>query len=173
MDLTWLDVVLVALIAAGALRGFVRGLIREGMAFGGLAAGLILAAQWYRDVAAALRPFIGGGRFIEGLAYLVVVLAVLGVATLLTVVTMRAMRFLLVSWLDGLGGLLFGAAQGAVVAAVVLLLMVKYPAAGLDKAVKESGVAAALLGAVPSVLGSLPTELAAVSEFFDPTLKPR
>lgn len=171
MNLTWLDVVLAALILAGALRGFMRGLVREGMAFGGLAVGLILATQWYLEVAKVLKPFVGGGRFIEGLAYLFVVLAVLAVATLLTVIIMRVMSFFLVGWLDGLGGLLFGAAQGAVLAVVILVLMVKYPSAGLDGAVTESSLACALLDSVPVVLKSLPSELSAVSEFFDTPVK--
>lgn len=171
MNPTWLDVVLAVLIVAGALRGFMRGLIREGMAFGGLAVGLILATQWYSEVAKAFKPFVGGGRFIEGMAYLLVVLAVLAVATLLTVVIMKTMSFFLVGWLDGLGGLLFGAAQGAVLAVVILVLMVKYPSAGLDGAVKDSSLAKGLLDAMPIVLESLPRELAAVSEFFDTPVK--
>ena len=171
MNPTWLDVVLITLIVAGALRGFMRGLIREGMAFGGLAVGLILATQWYMEVVKAIKPFVGGGRFIEALAYLFVVLAVLAAATLLTVVLLRVMNFFLVGWIDGLGGLLFGAAQGAVLAVVILVLMVRYPTAGLDGAVKESLIARALLDAVPVVLEHLPSELAVVSHFFDTPIK--
>lgn len=171
MNPTWLDVVITALIVAGALRGFMRGLIREGMAFGGLAVGLVLATQWHLEVAKAFEPFVGGGRLIEGMAYVLVVLAVLAVATLMTVIIMRVMNFLLVGWLDGLGGLVFGAAQGAILAVVILVLMVKYPSAGLDEAVKDSSLANRLLDATPVVLNSLPPELAAVSEFFDTTVK--
>jgi uncharacterized membrane protein required for colicin V production len=168
---TWLDIVLAVLIVAGALRGFMRGLIREGMAFGGLAIGLLLATQWYQEVADAFKPFVGGGRFIEGMAYLLVVLAVLAVATLLTVVIINVMRFFLVGWLDGLGGLVFGAAQGAVLAVVILVLMLKYPNAGLEDAVKDSSLANSLLERVPFVLESLPPEFAAVSEFFNTSVK--
>lgn len=173
MNPTWLDIVLAVLIIAGALRGFMRGLIREGMAFGGLAIGLVLATQWYDEVADAFKPFVGGGRFIEATAYLMVVLAVLAVATLLTVVIMKAMRFFLVGWLDGLGGLVFGAAQGAVLAVVVLVLMLKYPDAGLEGAVADSSLASHLLDSVPFVLESLPPEFAAVSEFFNTSVKGR
>ncbi len=166
MSVTWLDIVLAVLIAAAAVRGYVRGLVREGMAFGGLAVGLILAAKWYAEVAEVFRPFVGGGRFLDGLAYLFVVLAILGAATLLTVVAQRLLRLLLVGWLDGLGGLVFGAAQGAIVATILLILMVRYPAAGLDKAAIDSGMGKVLLSAAPAVLDLLPPELSAVAEFF-------
>jgi len=166
LDFTWLDIVLVTLIAVGAIRGFMRGLIREGMAFGGLGVGLVLASQWYSEVAETLRPFVGGGGLLDGLSYMLVVLAVLSVATLLTVIITRVIRLLLVGWIDGVGGLLFGAAQGAVLATMLLVLMVKYPLAGLDLAVGDSGLAGVLLGAVPEVLDRLPPELASVAEFF-------
>lgn len=167
MTPTWLDVGILLLIGAGTFRGYWRGLIREGMAFGGLAVGLILATEWNSEVAELLRPFVGGGRFLNALAYLLVVLAVLGVATLLTVLIQRLMRVFLVGWLDRLGGAVFGAGQGAILAALLLILVIRFPIMGLDKAVKGSEVAIDLLETVPAVLSYLPPELASVADFFD------
>jgi len=169
---TWLDVGILLLIGAGALRGYRRGLIREGMALGGLAVGLVLATQWNAEVAGLLKPFVGGGRFLNALAYVVVVLLILGVATLLTVVIQRVMRILLVGWLDRLGGALFGAGQGAILAALLLVLVVRFPVMGLDKAVKGSEVATDLLEIVPAILSYLPPELGPVAHFFDTGLLP-
>ncbi len=168
MSPSWLDLSIVILIGAGAFRGFKRGLIREGMAFGGLAVGLILATEWNSEVAELLRPFVGGGRFLNALAYLLVVLAVLGLATLLTVLIQRLMRVFLVGWLDRLGGVAFGAGQGAILAALLLILMIRFPVLGLDKSVRGSEVAIDVLETVPAVLSYLPPELASVADFFDP-----
>lgn len=165
---SWLDLGIVLLVAAGTFRGYRRGLIREGMAFGGLAVGLVMASQWSPTVSDLLRPFIGGGRLVDAFAYVLVVLAVLSAATLLTVIVQRLMRVLLVGWLDRLGGALFGAAQGAILAALLLVLILRFPIMGLDRAVKGSDVAVRLLEAVPSVLAYLPPELASVADFFDP-----
>jgi|BarGraNGADG00212_2_1021979.scaffolds.fasta_scaffold04399_4 membrane protein required for colicin V production len=168
MSLTWLDLLIGLFIIGGAIRGFRRGLIREGMAFAGLAVGLILAAEWSPVVTEFLKPFIGGGRAADALAYLMVVLAVLGAATLLTVVTLRLARFLFVGWFDRLGGAIFGSGQGAVLAALVLILMIKFPVAGLDKAVKGSELSVQLLTLVPALVSYLPPELEAVAIFFSP-----
>jgi len=165
---SWLDLGIALLVAAGTFRGYRRGLIREGMAFGGLAVGLVMASQWSSTVSDLLRPFIGGGRLVDALAYVLVVLSVLSAATLLTVIIQRLMRVLLVGWLDRLGGALFGAAQGAVLAALLLVLILRFPIMGLDRAVKGSDVAVRLLEAVPAVLAYLPPELASVADFFDP-----
>ncbi len=167
MTPTWLDVAILLLIVVGAFRGYKRGLIREGMAFGGLAVGLILAAEWNPEVAEMLRPFIGGGRLLNALAYLLVVLGVLGLATLLTVIIQRLMRVLLVGWLDRLGGAVFGAGQGAILAALLMVLMIRFPIMGADRAVKGSEVAIDLLETVPAALSFLPPQLASVADFFD------
>lgn len=163
-----MDLLIGLFIIGGAIRGFRRGLIREGMAFGGLAVGLLLAAEWSPVVAELLKPFVGGGRGLDVLAYLLVVLAVLGAATLLTVVALRLARFLFVGWFDRLGGAIFGAGQGAVLAALVLILMIRFPVAGLDKAVKGSELSVQLLTLVPAMLSYLPPELNAVAAFFSP-----
>jgi membrane protein required for colicin V production len=168
MSLNWLDLLVGLIVISGAIRGYSRGLIREGMAFGGLAVGLILAAEWSPEVAGFLKPFVGGGRVLDVLAYLLVLLAVLGAATLLTVIALRLARVLFVGWFDRLGGAVFGAGQGAVVAALVLILMIKFPVAGLDKAVRDSDLAVQLLTLVPTLLSSLPPQLDAVASFFNP-----
>lgn len=168
MSPNWLDLAVVVLVAAGAFRGFRRGMVREGMAFGGLAVGLILASEWNSEVADLLRPFVGGGGLPHALAYLLVVLAVLGFATLLTVLTLRLMRLLLVGWLDRLGGIVFGAGQGAILAALLLILMVRFPILGLDRAVKDSLLATGLLDGLPAALAYLPPQLGAVADLFDP-----
>ena len=167
MSPTWLDVAILVVIGAGAFRGFQRGLVREGMAFGGLAIGLVLATEWNSQVEELLRPFVGGGSFVNALAYLLVVLVVLAIATLLTVLIQRLMRLFLVGWLDRLGGAAFGAGQGAIVAALLLVLMVRFPIMGLDKAVKGSETAILLLETVPAVLSYLPSEFASVEDFFN------
>ncbi|MHB0871018.1 MAG: CvpA family protein [Chloroflexota bacterium] len=172
MNPTWMDVAILLLVGAGAFRGYQRGLIREGMAFGGLAAGLILATEWNEPVAAVLEPFIGGGRLLDALSYLLVVLAILGLATLLTVLIQRLMRVFLVGWLDRLGGAVFGAGQGAIVAALLLILVIRFPIMGLEKAVRGSEVAFEILETVPAVLSFLPPELASVADFFDPGSHP-
>ncbi len=166
MSFTWLDLVVALFIAAGAFRGFKRGLVREGMAFAGLAVGLLVATRWYGAVFALLRPFIGGGRPVEVLAYLLVMLAVLVCFTLLTVLLLRLRRLLFVGWLDRLGGTLFGGGQGALLAAAGLVLLIRNPVMGLDQAVRESEVAVGLLRAVSAALVNLPPILAPVAAFF-------
>lgn len=162
-----LDLGVVVLVVGGAFRGHRRGLIREGLAFGGLAVGLLLASEWYQELAGIMAPFVGGGRLVALVAYLGMVLAVLLGATLLTVVMRRMLRWLFIGWLDSMGGVLFGAAQGALVALLVLFVLVGYPVMGSDRAVGESLLSVALLESLPSVLALLPPELGSIARVLE------
>ena len=167
VNLTWLDLVTAALIVAGAFRGFKRGLIREGMAFAGLAVGIVLAGRWQDVAANSLEPFVGGGAVLHGLAYLLIVLGALICATLVTVLLQRLARLLWVGWVDRIGGVLIGAVQGGVVATLALFLLVKYPILGIDRAVMASGIAPHLVALVAPAVSFLPPELAPVARFFE------
>ena len=166
MTFSWIDVGIALFVAFGAFRGLRRGLVREGMAFAGLAAGIVLGARWSGQVAAFLRPLIGEGPIVDALAYVLVVLAVLAAATVVTVILRRLMGLVLLGSLDRLGGLLFGAAQGALLAAVALVLLVRYPILGSDGAVRGSEIAVILLQGVTATLAQLPPELSPVVAFF-------
>ena len=164
---SWLDMAIALVVIAGAFRGYKRGLVREGMAFVGLLGGMALAARWQSDVARTLRPFVGGGALADGIAYLGIVLVTLGCATLATLIIRKLMHVLLVGWLDRVAGALFGAGQGAIVAAICLFLLVKFQLFGLDKVVKSSDIAMVVLGILPGAVALLPPDFGSVAHFFE------
>lgn len=164
---SWLDMAIALVIVGGAFRGYKRGLVREGMAFIGLIGGMVLASRWQSDVARTLQPFVGGGALAAGIAYLGIVLVTLGCATLATLIIRKLMHVLLVGWLDRVAGALFGAGQGAIVAALCLFLLVKFQLFGLDKVVKGSDMAMVVLSLLPDAVGLLPPEFGSVAHFFE------
>jgi membrane protein required for colicin V production len=166
-NLEWVVNALVAVIAlAGAFRGMRRGLIREGLAIAGVAVGVWLAGRWHEPLEQALEQLVGGGTLAETLAYLLVVLAAVVLATLLTVALDRFRRIPLLGGVDRGGGALLGAAQGAVLAALILVLMLRYPVFGLDAAVGEAALPRLVVQPLPQLLSHLPPELAGVRAFF-------
>jgi membrane protein required for colicin V production len=173
-SLEWVMNALVAVLAlAGAYRGMRRGLVQEGMALGGLAVGVWLAGRWHQSLERVIEPFVGGGALAEALSYLLVILGAVMVATLLTVMLDRYRRLPLLHGFDRAGGALLGVAQGAVLAAVILILIVRYPVLGLDEVVGEAALPRAVLQPLPHVLSYLPPELAGVRAFFVEPLEAR
>lgn len=153
-------------LLAGAYRGMRRGFVREGMAIAGLVAGVWLAGRWHQPLERHIERLVGGGALAETLAYLLIVLAVIMLATLLTVVIERYRRLPLMHGFDRAGGALLGAAQGAVLAALILVLIVRFPVLGLDEVVGDATLPRVVLQPLPRVLSYLPPELAGVRTFF-------
>lgn len=151
---------------AGGFRGLKRGLIREGMALVGLVAGLVLAYHQHAQVAHLLEPLVGSGGWVRGVAYLGILIFTLGVATLMTSLLSGLSEWLGVGWLNRAGGVLLGAAQGVLLAALVLFLVVKYPIFGLDGPLLDSDLALWLLRELHGVVLQLPEEVAPVASFF-------
>ncbi len=163
----WLDMLVALLTVAGAYRGYRRGLVREGMAFAGLVVGMVIASRWRADAAKAISPFVGSGGIADALGYGGLVLLVLGCATVLTLLLRKLMHVLLVGWLDAVGGGLFGAAQGAIVAGIVLFLLIRFQLFGVEGAVRDSELATTALGMLPGAIGLLPSELGSLARFFE------
>lgn len=151
---------------AGGYRGLRRGLIREGMALAGLVAGLMLAYHQHARVVVLLEPLVGSGGWVRGAAYLGILFLALGVATLMTSLLSRLSKKLGMGWLNGAGGALLGAAQGVLLASLVLFLVVKHGVFGLDGPLLDSDLALSLLGALHGVVLQLPEEMGPVTGFF-------
>ncbi len=166
MGINWLDLAIAFLVALGAVRGFGRGLIREGMALLGLIAGLVAAIRFQQAGAMLLAPFIGPGPLADTLSFLGIVLLALGCATILTLIVRKLFRILLVGWLDRAAGGLLGAVQGAILAGLLLFLVVKTQFLGLDRMVGESELATAVIEALPSAMALLPGELGPITRIF-------
>ncbi|HEX9015143.1 MAG TPA: CvpA family protein [Chloroflexota bacterium] len=161
----WLDMLVALLIVAGAWRGYRRGLIREGMALLGLLGGMIVASRFHEAVASLIEPFVGRG-FADGIAYGGIVLLILGAATLFTLALKRLMKFVFAGRLDTAAGVIFGGLQGAVLASLVLLVMVKFRMFGVDKSFEDSQLAVAALALLPGIAGLLPEELGSLAGLF-------
>lgn len=163
----WLDMLVALVVVACAFRGYRRGLVREGMALLGLLAGTVLAARLQVPVSKSLQPFVGGGALADSLAYVGVLLVVIGSATIFTLVIRKLLVLFLVDWLDSASGALFGAAQGAILAGLLLFLSVKFQVFGMDRAVQSSELGLVALGMLPGVVGLLPSEFGTLARFLE------
>ncbi len=123
-----IDVVLAVVLALFALRGFQRGFSREIFALIGLVGGVAAAAAMYADVAVMLPPEVPDiGR--PALAFGGIFVGVALLAKLVGMLVHRVLGLTLLSPLDRVAGILFGAAKGAalVVMAVVVVRSVTPP----------------------------------------------
>jgi uncharacterized membrane protein required for colicin V production len=125
-SLTPLDAAVLAILLVAIARGFLIGLIREGFSIAALGAACVAvgygtapAARWLQD---ATRGEIGGvaAPWIAG--------AVIGVLSIAVVtfagrILRRGARMAGLGWADRMGGGVLGAAEGALVGALAVLVV--------------------------------------------------
>jgi membrane protein required for colicin V production len=140
-----IDVILAIVLAFFVIRGFWRGFSREFFGFIGLLGGLVVAAAAYGTVAASLPEAIPhGARPI--VAFAVLFFAVNLAANLLGALVHHLLGLVFLSPVNRIAGAAFGAAKGAALLLVALLLVRAYvPMPALIGALERSRLARPLL----------------------------
>ena len=125
MEIQPLDIVVLAIVAAALLRGFFIGLVREGFSLGALG-GAYLAVQLFTLPAADWLGQISNGNIGPSIAPWIAG-ASLAIGTITVVVMLgrglrRTLRAAGLNWADRFGGGLLGAAEGLLLAGILLVL---------------------------------------------------
>jgi len=125
MEIQTLDIVVAAIVAAALVRGFFIGLVREAFSIGALG-GAYLAVQLFTFPAADWLEYISDGNVGPGIAPWIAG-AGLAIGTITVVVMLgrglrRTLRSAGLNWADRFGGSLLGAAEGLLLAGILLVL---------------------------------------------------
>jgi membrane protein required for colicin V production len=125
MEIQTLDIVVVAIVVAAMVRGFFIGLVREAFSIGAIG-GAYLAVQLFTFPAADWLEHVSDGNIGPGIAPWVAG-AGLAIGTITVVVMLgrglrRTLRAAGLNWADRFGGGLLGAAEGLLVAGILLVL---------------------------------------------------
>lgn len=120
-----LDIVVAAIIVVATLRGFFVGLVREGFSIAALG-GAYLAVQLFSLPTAAWLEHVSNGG-ITGEVAPWVAGAILAIGTITGVIVLgrglrRTLRIAGLNWADRAGGGVLGAAEGVLVASILLVL---------------------------------------------------
>ncbi len=154
---TWLDPVVIGVIALSTFYGFMRGLLRS---IAGVV-GLVLAALFAGKLAAYVDPALndahiqhpstnGAAAFV--IAFIVIVVAAELVANLLRFVE----TILLLGWVDRLGGALFGLFRGVLLSMILLAGLAVYGSKDFNTTLKQTTVAVWLWQNASANTGMLP-----------------
>ncbi len=162
--MSWLDIVLVVVLAVGAFLGLRIGIIKAVLSLAGVIVGVVLAGQCYVALADVL-PFFSEtsdvAKIVSFAIILIVVMVIAAVAARFLKWTASAM---MLGWVNHLGGAALGLVLGAIFCGALLAIWVKF--FGIAEVIKESSLTNILLNYFPRVLALLPDEFDAVSSFF-------
>jgi len=148
-----LDALLLVLLVPFALRGYWRGLCREGLGLLGLFVGAFAAAGFGPKLAESLVAHQFGPPYVAlPVAYMVIFFAVWVMASVLGMVTDRIARALFLGGLNRVGGVVLGSAKGATVLGFILLFAARAP--GMADTIESSRLGRPLMQLAGSVLGT-------------------
>jgi membrane protein required for colicin V production len=123
------DLTITIIVGLSGFIGLLRGAVREIFGLAALLLGFLVALHRYEAAAATLHPWIENPRVAQAAAFFGIFLLVWLVFAILGTLLRRLLRLLALSWLDRLGGLVFGLARGAL---VVSLLAWSFTAFGIQ-----------------------------------------
>jgi len=128
--LKWVDVIIAVVLLGFAIRGLMRGFLRELLSLVGLFLGLWIA----------LLKFVPLGEWVQHkfplteplpfhIAFLAIFLSVASLAGMVGYLLHRVAKGLLMGWLDAIVGLGFGSIKGVMILTVLLFLLAHLPLA--------------------------------------------
>ena len=161
--MSWLDIVIVAVLAISAFFGLKAGLIKAVLSLAGMIIGVILAGHLHVPLSEQL-TFIARAEIAKVVAFVIILLGVMIVAAVLARFLKWVTSLMMLGWVNHLGGAAFGLALGSIFCAALLATWVKW--LGVGETIAESIVAPVLLDKLPLVLAFLPDEFSTIRDFF-------
>lgn len=148
------DVALVVVLAACALRGWWRGFFRECFALLALIVGVATALRFTAGGEAALQIHLRLPAPVgAGVAFVAIFVVVHGLINVVGVLLTRLTHTATLSVINGIGGAALGAGKGAVVLAFLLLFLHLFPLVStLDPHVMGSAIGRSLVGAASNAI---------------------
>jgi membrane protein required for colicin V production len=161
----WIDYAILAVIGFSTVMSFFRGFVREVISLSAWLLGLILSLKYAPSLQHYLSPWIG----VESVRYFVsFILLFLG--TVLLGLLINALLSVLMSqsglsFTDRVIGLFFGASRGAIIVAVILLMIAHLGTVRDSLALKDSRLAPQFKPLVLWLNAFLPTQMRSVTEW--------
>ena len=162
--MSWLDIVLVVVLAVGAFLGLRMGIIKAVLSLAGVIVGVVLAGQYYIALADVLPFFSETSSAAKIVAFAIILIGVMVIAIVLARLLKWAASVVMLNWVNQLGGAVFGLMLGAIFCGALLAIWVKWLGAG--DVITESMIAPVLLDKFPLILALLPDEFDAIRSFF-------
>jgi membrane protein required for colicin V production len=160
--MNWLDIVIIIILAGGVFTGVKAGIIKLAFMVVGVIVGVVLAGN-FSDSLGAVLPISNKGAA-NALAFVIILVAVLVIAAILAWIIKRAVKAVMLEWVNALGGGILGLLLGFIFCGAVLTMWIKY--LGISSGVEGSALARFTLNTFPIILGILPSDFDSVRTFF-------
>jgi membrane protein required for colicin V production len=124
MAVNWIDVSIMIIILLNLIIGIRRGIIRGLINLIGIIAAVFLAIFWFKEVGQYISLHIEISRQIANiLGFVLVFLGVYIIARIIEIFLKKIFSLLFISWIDALGGAVFGLVKGSLIVGILLVII--------------------------------------------------
>lgn len=120
--MAWLDVVIITIVLLSALISLARGFVKEAFSLAIWVLAFWISWSFFRDLEVPLREWIGSPTARLGIAFALLMIVTLMVGGLVNYLVIQLVERTGMSGTDRLVGMVFGAARGILLVAVLVLL---------------------------------------------------
>jgi len=128
MSINWIDVSITIIILLNTIIGIRRGIIRGIINLIGVITAIFLAIFWFKEVGEYISSHSQLSKEIANiLGFALIFLGVYLIARTIEIFFKKIFSLLFVSWIDGLGGALFGLTKGSLIVGILLVIIAFIP----------------------------------------------
>jgi len=122
--INWIDVTIMIIILLNMIIGIRRGIIRGIINLIGVITAIFLAIFWFKEVG----EFISSHSQISGeianiLGFALIFLGIYLIVRIIEILFKKILSLLFISWIDGLGGAVFGLIKGSLIVGILLVII--------------------------------------------------
>jgi membrane protein required for colicin V production len=154
----WLDILLGIILIASVIEGFKKGLARTGLGFLAVIVGLVCGLWFYGAVGNAFAGFIHSRSLANLVGFLAIFIGAILLGGLVGALIAKLMKVAHLSWLDRVLGGAFGVLRGALVGAVILLVMTAFSPKPPPLPVAHSRIAPYVMNTARLIVYAAPRE---------------
>jgi membrane protein required for colicin V production len=161
--MSWLDIVLIIILAVSTLFGLKTGLIKTVLSLAGMIIGVILAGHYYVALSERL-TFISSEGIAKVVAFAIILIGIMIIASVIARFLKWATSLVLLGWVNRLGGAAFGLIMAGILCGAAIAAWVNFFGSG--STIENSAIASLLLERLPLVLALLPEEFDSARSIF-------
>jgi membrane protein required for colicin V production len=162
--MTWLDIVIGAVILVSAIWGLSSGMVKILFSLGGVILGAVVAGKYYSRLATSI--FDSSSEEANIASFLIILLGITAVGFILGGLAKKALPSLLLGGWDKFWGMVLGGGGGAVLCGAILAAIITQ-FSSTQETIGESYLASLVLDKFPVVLSLLPEEFDSVRDIFE------
>ncbi|MDO9555811.1 MAG: CvpA family protein [Atribacterota bacterium] len=126
--INWIDISIMIIILLNMIIGIRRGVIRGIINLIGVITAIFLAIFWFKEVGEYISLHSQLSREIANiLGFAIIFLGVYLIARIIEIFFKKILSLLFVSWIDGLGGAVFGLIKGSLMVGILLVIITFIP----------------------------------------------